>query len=240
MNQTAIVVGGTRRVGRWVSEALLVHGLEVHAIYRADRQAAERAVTELKAAGCQLQTYQADATDYAALAAAVDGIVAQAGPVGVLVNCLGDGAAGALVETPSDAFEHLWRSNVLAVHNAVLAVVPAMQERGGRIVNFLSVSADTHRAFRAVPAYAACKAMLASYSRSLARELAPVNITVNCISPGATALPAENVPAVPEDKLPNRMYVGPEDLAGALWYLLSPSAEQVTGTVLNLSGGWAL
>lgn len=240
MQTVAIVVGGTRRVGRWVSEALLVQGAQVHAIYRSNEQAAKQSTDELAAAGLELHTHRADATDGAEIAETARLIAGDAGRIGVLVNCAGPAGVGPLLQSDAAQVEELWRGNVLTVHNSVAATVPLMRGGPGRIVSFLTIGADTARAFRQIPLYAAAKAMLASYSRSLARELAPDGITVNCIALGATDLPAESVPAVEATALPARTHVSQEDVAAAVWYLTGPASGQVTGTVLNLSGGWAL
>lgn len=240
MQTVAIVVGGTRRVGRWVSEALLVQGAQVHAIFRQDSAAAAEAQSELGAAGHVLHTHHADATDGRAIAETVRLIAGDAGRVSVLVNCAGPAGEGRLLEHDGDQVEALWRGNVLTVHNAVAATVPLMRGGAGRIINFLSVGADRARAKQQVPVYAACKAMLENYSRSLARELAPDGITVNCIALGVTTLPFEGAPAVDTAKLPTRRAVSSEDVAAAIWYLTGPASAQTTGSVLNLSGGWAL
>jgi len=239
MSNAAIVVGGTRRVGRWVSEALLVHGLDVHAIYRADDAAAENCRRELLDAGYDLAIHRADAEREADLAAVVEDIAASAG-LALLVNCSGAAASGPLLATEPATLQRLWQSNVLTVHNAVRAAIPYLSASRGRIINFLSISADSARAFSHVPAYAAAKAMLASYSRSLARELALQGVTVNCIALGVTDLAAEGVAPQDPAALPAGRAVSQEDVAAAVWYLAGPAAEQVSGTVINISGGWGL
>jgi NAD(P)-dependent dehydrogenase (short-subunit alcohol dehydrogenase family) len=240
MPTTAVVIGGTRRVGRWVSEALLIEGLAVHAVYRRDDTAAESCRDELGHAGYSLAIHRVDATDGDALLGVIDNIAGEVRGLGVLANCAGAAAAGSLLANSTADLSELWESNVLSVHNAVRAAVPYLRINGGRIVNFLSIGADTTRAFRHVPAYAAVKAALASYSRSLARELIPDSITVNCIALGITDLPAEDAPAIAAASLPAGRVVTQEDVAAAVWYLTGPASAQVTGTVVNLSGGWAL
>jgi 3-oxoacyl-[acyl-carrier protein] reductase len=236
----AVVIGGTRRVGRWCSEALLVAGHTVYAVFHQDQAAADRAAAELASGGFTLHLRQADATNEAVLASVLDEIAREAGSIAILVNCAGPSTTGALTGLDAVALESLWKGNVLTVHNAVRGASNYLRLSGGRVINFLSISADTQRSFREVPAYAASKAMLASYSRSLARELVGQGITVNCISLGVTDLPAEGAPAYPEESLPAARYIGQEDVAAALWYLTGPASGQVTGTVINLSGGFGL
>jgi NAD(P)-dependent dehydrogenase (short-subunit alcohol dehydrogenase family) len=236
----AVVVGGTRRVGRWCSEALLVAGHTVYAIFHQNQAAADHSAAELAAGGYTLGLRQADAADEAALAGAIDSIALEAAQINFLVNCAGQSITGALTGVDAAGLEELWRGNVLTVHNAVRASSRYLRLSGGRVINFLSISSETQRSFREVPAYAACKAMLASYSRSLAREMIGSGVTVNCISLGVTDLPAEGAPAYHEEALPAGRFVSQEDVAAAVWYLTGPASAQVTGTVLNLSGGFGL
>jgi NAD(P)-dependent dehydrogenase (short-subunit alcohol dehydrogenase family) len=236
----AVVVGGTRRVGRWCSEALLVGGHEVYAVFRSDQASADRCAAELAAGGFTLHLRQADAADEAAVAGVIDSVAAQAGGLGILVNAAGPSLSGPASAASAAELEALWRGNVLAVHNVSRAALRYLRLGGGRIVNFLSAGTDSARSFHSIPLYAASKAMLASYSRSLARETAGHGVTVNCISLGVTDLPAEGAPAYAEDQLPTGRYVTQDDVAAALWYLTGPASGQVTGSVLNLAGGFGL
>lgn len=240
MDKVAVVVGGTRRVGRWVSEALLAAGHNVAAIYRSNEQAADELSAELAAAGYSFSTHKADALIPAQLDEVVAGLAAEYGGIHALVNCMGRGAHGRLATTSPKELTALYESNVLAVHNSVQVALKYLRQSNGRIVNFLSISTDTPRAFREIPAYAAAKAMLASYSRSLARELAADGITVNCIALGIAEMPMESMPEFDPASLPTGRPVAQEDVAAALWYLLGPASGQLSGSVLNLSGGWGV
>jgi NAD(P)-dependent dehydrogenase (short-subunit alcohol dehydrogenase family) len=236
----AIVVGGTRRVGRWCSEALLIAGHTVYAVFRHDQPSADRCAVDLAAGGYTLHLRQADAADEQAISAVIDGIAAEAGELGILVNCAGPSLVGPASGAAAAELEALWRGNVLTAHNATRAALRYLRLSGGRVVNFLSIGTDGTRSFQSIPLYAASKAMLASYSRSLARELVGHGITVNCISLGVTDLPAEGAPAYSEDRLPSGRYVTQDDVAAALWYLTGPASGQLTGTVLNVAGGFGL
>jgi len=242
-------------VGRWASEALLVAGHRVHALFGHDQPAAFGFANDMRDAEYELRVHQADALDEAQVAASIDKIVQAEGQINVLVNCWGPSVFGPLAEASSAHLEQMFRGNVLSVHNAVRAALPSLREAGraalrdtdsperpvgGRIINFISAASDTGRAFKDIAAYSAAKSMLYSYSRSLARELAPAGITVNCISLGVAAQPPEGVPAIEAQRIPSGRFVNEEDLAAALWYLTSPPASQVTGTVINLGGGFNL
>jgi 3-oxoacyl-[acyl-carrier protein] reductase len=255
MPTVSVVVGGTRRVGRWASEALLVAGHRVHALYGSDQESAFGFANDMHEAQYELKVHQVDALDMSRLKHTIDAIAQAEGGINVLVNSWGPSVFGPLTETTSEELEQMFRGNVLGVHNAVRAALPhlrqagklALQDEGraerpvgGRIVNFIAAASDTGRAFRDIAAYGAAKAMLHGYSRSLARELAPDGITVNCISLGVANHPPEGVPHVDPAKIPSGRFVNEEDLAAALWYLTSPPASQVTGTVINLGGGFNL
>jgi 3-oxoacyl-[acyl-carrier protein] reductase len=239
----AAVIGGTRRIGRWVSEALLVAGHAVHAVYRRDTGAARAFAAELKQGGYALHVHQADVEQEAEARDVIGAIAEAQGGLDTLVHCAGASLSGAIMASRGEDMERVWKSNVLAVHHTISAAVPYLRlaaEAGGRIVLFLSAGADSGKAFRDVPVYAACKAMLASYARSLARELAGAGITVNCIALGVSELPAEGAPQVDAASLPSGRYVTQEDMAATLWYLTGPGSAQLTGSVLNLGGGFGL
>lgn len=238
--KTALVTGGTRRIGRWVSEALLVEGYQVMAVYREQDKAAENFQREMADAGYRLELLKADLCDPAQAKDAVQQAAIGGNGLDVVVCCPGPAATGSLVATSPDELEALWRGNVLSVHNIVAPAAVYLRQSKGRVIGFLSAGVDTQKAFKDVPAYAACKAMLASYLRSLAKELAPGGVTVNAIAPGVTALSPDGAPCYDQDALPTGQAVVQDDIAAAIWYLISPASAQVTGTVLNVGGGFGL
>jgi len=253
MPRTAVVIGGTRRIGRWVSEALLAAGHRVHAVYRSDDAAAEGFAREMAGAGHSVPIYRADMLDEQQARTLMSRVAEAAGGFDTLIYCPGMAQSGAIIGASGEELTALWQSNVLGAHHAVVAAAPylrlagqggaedaASDTPGGRIVLFLSAGVDSAKAFRDVPLYAASKAMLLSYARSLARELAPARITVNAVALGVTELTPEGAPVVDIERLPTGRRVSQEDLAAALWYLLGPSSDQVTGTVVNLAGGFGL
>lgn len=245
MAQSALVIGGTRRVGRWASEALLVAGCQVQAVFYQDSAGARGFAAEMAQGGYSLGLHQADVTDASQARDVVTAAAQAAGGLDTLLYCPGAALTGAVMAADGAALEHIWRSNVLGAHHCITAAVPYLRMAcqagaSGRIVLFLSAGADSTKAFREVPLYAACKAMLHSYARSLARELADSGITVNCLALGVTELKADGAPAIKPASLPSGAAVAQEDVAAALWYLTGSGSAQVTGTVINLGGGFGL
>jgi NAD(P)-dependent dehydrogenase (short-subunit alcohol dehydrogenase family) len=245
MARSAIVIGGTRRVGRWASEALLVAGCRVQAVFRQDSAGAQAFAAEMAQGGYALGLHRADVTDELQARDALAAAAEAAGGLDTLIYCPGAALRGAVMTAGGAELERIWRSNVLGAHHCITAAVPYLRmshedDNGGRIVLFSSAGADSAKAFRDVPLYAACKAMLHSYARSLARELAGSGVTVNCLALGVTELKAEGAPEIDPAGLPSGVAVGQEDIAAALWYLLGSGSAQVTGTVVNIGGGFGL
>ncbi|MCB1186335.1 SDR family oxidoreductase [bacterium] len=238
--RTAIVVGGTRRVGRWVSEALLVEGQRVHAVFKSDGASADAFADEMQAAGYRLHTHRCDALDYDAMCKLAEQVAVEEGGIDILINASGSASDGTIIGTDSATLSRVFDDNVLAVHNAVRACNRYLRIGGGSIVNFLSTGNDSIRSYKAVAVYGAAKTALASYSRSLARELAPDQVTVNCIALGITELAAEGVPQFDAEHVPSGVLVSQREVAGAIWYLTGETARQTTGSVLTLSGGFGL
>ncbi len=238
--KAALVTGGTRRIGRWVSEALLIEGYQVMAVYREQTEAAEKFQQEMANAGYSLGLLKADVRYPTQAKDAVQQAAIGGNGLDVVVCCPGPATTGALVATSSDELEELWRGNMLSVHNVVAPAAVFLRQSKGRVIGFLSAGTDTQKAFKDVPAYAACKAMLASYLRSLAKELAPGGVTVNAIAPGITELVPIGVHGYSASELPTGKAVTQDDIAAAIWYLTSPTSAQVTGTVLNVGGGFGL
>jgi NAD(P)-dependent dehydrogenase (short-subunit alcohol dehydrogenase family) len=239
-DKSALVVGGTRRVGRWVSEALLVADYAVASTYYKDAESAVAFQREMQAAGHKHATFQLDATDALAARNAVDEAASGFGQLDLLAVCCGPSISGSIIATSPEEVERVWRANVLAAHNCIVAAAPYLRLSHGRIVCFLSAGTDSVRAFSEIPVYAAAKTMLAGYLRSLAREFADSGVTVNAIALGLTELPAEGAPGADAKGIGTKRQVTQEDVAAAVWYLAGPAAGRVTGTVINLGAGFGL
>jgi 3-oxoacyl-[acyl-carrier protein] reductase len=221
---------------------LAAAGYNVVAVARHDSD--ERAVRqrELQTAECGALHFRAfDLSDLPGIPAFVATLSAEFGKWYGLVNNAGLGTSGVLATMHDNQIERLLRLNVASPIALTKYVVRAMMVGGGgRIVNISSIVAST--GFSGLSVYSASKAALGGFTRSLARELGPLGITVNCVAPGFVDTDmTQDLTAGHRTKIARRSALGrladPADVAGAVEYLLSEAARNVTGTTLTVDAG---
>jgi len=236
--RVALVTGGTRGIGSAVTLALTAGGARVYAVYRSDDAAAAELAGRI---GDPLVTVRADVADPQAAASAVDRAVQESGRLDILVNCAGGATDRLLLRaTPSYVRDTLALNLESVIHTSRAALPAMLKQRYGRIVSLGSVVAGSGNPGQAV--YAAAKAGIEGFTRSLAREVALKGITVNCVAPGwidtdlTSAVPgAARERAI--DATPAGRAGTPEEVADAVLFLASNRAAYVTGTVLQVNGG---
>ena len=244
-NQVAIVTGGSRGIGRAICRTLAERGATVLAAARSADKLASLA-EEAKAADLSgtIVARALDVTDRPAIDAFVEAAMGEFKRIDVLVNNAGITRDGMLMNMEDEQFEDVLTANLRAAFWLTRAVSRYMvRARYGRIVNISSVSGIMGNAGQSN--YAATKAGLIGFSKSVAKELARRNITCNCVAPGfITTDMTEVLPDKIKDEykalIPCRQFGEPADIAAAVAFLASPEARYVNGQVLAVDGGLSM
>ncbi len=243
-DQIAIVTGGSRGIGRAIARAFAAEGAKVAVVYRGSQEAADQIVSEIARAGGTALAIQADVADRASVAACVQRVEKELGPVTILVNNAGVIADGLFVRMTPEEWDKVLRTNLGGAFNFCQELAfPMMQRRKGRIINISSVAATHVNPGQAN--YAASKGAINSFTRALAVELAKRGVTVNAIAPGFIET---DMSAAVRNKagdriakfIPMRRIGTPEDVARVAVFLAGPDSAYVTGQVLTVDGGLSL
>lgn len=244
--RVAIITGGGGGIGGATCRRFAREGAQV-AVFDRDLDAAERVARAIAEEGGQARAFQCDITDRPGVDAAVAQVAGAFGGVDILVNNAGWDVFLPFTRTVPEQWERLIAINLVGALHMHHAVLPLMvQKNAGRIVNIASDAARVGSSGEAV--YAACKGGLVAFSKTLAREHARHNITVNVVCPGPTdtALFADykkgaGNPEKLEEAFRRSIPLGrigqPEDLPGAIAFFAGDDAGFITGQVLSVSGG---
>ncbi len=236
MARLALVTGGTRGIGRAVSEALRDAGYRVAANYGGNDEAAAKFTQET-----EIPAYKFDVSNFDAVKAAVDQIVSEHGPIEILVNNAGITRDGTMHKMTFEQWSAVIDTNLTSCFNCSRCVIEAMRDHSfGRIVNIGSINGQAGQYGQVN--YAAAKSGIHGFTKALAQEGAAKGITVNAIAPGYIA--TEMVRAVPEkvlEKIVGRIPVGrlgeAEEIARAVVFLVADEAGFITGSTLSINGG---
>ena len=244
--KTVVVTGGGGGIGGATCRRFAAEGARV-AVFDMNLEAAERVAQGIRAAGGVAQAFQCNITDRAEVDVAVAATEAALGPIDVLVNNAGWDVFKPFTKTVPAEWDKLIAINLTGALHMHHAVLPGMAARKqGRIINIASDAARVGSSGEAV--YAACKGGLVAFSKTIAREHARHNITVNVVCPGPTdtALFADykqgaGNPEKLEEAFRRSIPLGrigqPQDLPGAILFFASDDAAYVTGQVVSVSGG---
>jgi len=239
--KTAVVTGGSRGIGRKISERLAAMGARVVVNYVSRSDAAQETVDFIKAAGGDAGIVRFDVADSGQVQEAFKEIVSESGSIDILVNNAGITRDGLLATMKEEDWDMVLNTNLKGAFNCIKAASrPMMKKRWGRIITITSVIGFAGNAGQAN--YAAAKAGLTGLTRSAAREFASRGITVNAVAPGYIVTDMTNdLPEKVKENILTAIPMGTlgeaDDVAGAVAYLASEDARYVTGQVIHVNGG---
>jgi len=239
--RVAFVTGASRGIGRAIAVALGRAGHPVGFCYGSDGQGARQTQIAVEAEGAKAVAVQTDVSDAAAVDAAFGEVEAAFGRVTILVNNAGIARDGLVARMSDEQWRAVIDTNLTGAFNTIRRATPSMMRaRFGRIVNVASVAGQSGQAGQAN--YAAAKAGLLGLTRSIARELAPRQVTCNVVAPGpiVTAMTA-GMPDEWKDQIENAVPLGrfgtPQECAAVVAFLCSDAASYVTGALVPVDGG---
>jgi 3-oxoacyl-[acyl-carrier protein] reductase len=240
-NKNIIITGATRGIGRGIALKMALEGANIAFTYSSSTEAAISLETELKTFGIKAKGYQSDAADFTAAQDMVSEVLKEFGSVDVLINNAGITKDNLLMRMNEDDFDQVMQVNLKSVFNMTKAVIkPMMSQRKGSIINMSSVVGVKGNAGQAN--YAASKAGIIGFTKSVALELGSRNIRCNAIAPGfieteMTAVLDENTVNEWRKAIPLKRGGTPLDVANACVFFASDLSAYITGQTLNVDGG---
>lgn len=241
MNKCALITGASGGIGKAIALRLAADGFDIAACYNSDSESAAQLGKELEKLGVKHKFYKADVADYEQ----VKNIFADAaeffGGVCVLVNNAGMAQQKLFTDISEPEFDRICSVNFKSVYNCCKFAVPYMvNQKEGKIINVSSMWGVCGASCETV--YSATKAAVIGFTKALAKELAPSNVQVNCVAPGAIETKM-NANLSPEDKaafaneIPMGRFGTPEEIAGVVSFLAGKDSAYVTAQVITADGG---
>ena len=240
-NKTVLITGASRGIGKGIATVFAEHGANVVFTYNSSLDAANALETELQALGIQAKGYQSNAADFEQAQELIENVLVDFSTIDVLINNAGITKDNLLMRISEEDFDKVIEVNLKSVFNLTKAVQRTMlKQRSGSIINMSSVVGVKGNAGQSN--YAASKAGIIGFSKSVALELGSRNIRCNVIAPGfieteMTAKLSEEVVAGWRAGIPLKRGGTPNDVANACVFLASDLSSYITGQVINVDGG---
>ncbi len=242
--KNVLVTGGSRGIGRCIAHSFAKAGARVAFTYRSSTEEAESLRADFEASGVDVLVFRGDAADMQDAEQVVKDVVQAWGTIDVLVNNAGVTKDGLMLRMSEDDWDTVIGTNLKSVFSFCKAVYrPMMKQRAGKIVNLSSIVGVVGNPGQTN--YAASKAGIIGFSKSLAKELGSRGVNVNVVAPGyvETQMTA-TLPEAAKDAMLNAVVLGrpasPQNVADAVLFLSSPAADYITGHVLHVDGGLAM
>lgn len=240
-NKVALITGGSRGIGEAIAQKFAEQGAQVAFTYVSSQQRAQEVENKLSAHGTKIKAYQSDAGDYNASEALVQQVLADFGNIDILVNNAGISRDNLLLRVSPEQWNEVIQANLNSVFNLSKQVLkPMMKARQGSIINMSSIVGMQGNAGQS--SYAASKAGIIGFTKSLARELGSRNIRCNVIAPGF--IETDMTDKLQGDQsnnwiqnIPLQRIGKPEDIAQAALFLASDMSTYMTGQTLSVCGG---
>lgn len=240
-NKTAVVTGGARGIGRAIALALAAEGANIAILYAGNTKAATQTCEEITAMGREARSYVCNVADSAQVKSTIISVLTDFGGVDVLVNNAGITRDGLLATMSEENFNEVLGVNLTGAFNVTKSLYGHfVKKKSGRIINISSVSGLMGNPGQAN--YAASKAGLIGFTKSIAKELAGRGITCNAVAPGfisteMTDFIDEEKKNVLKTQIPLKRFGTAEDVANTVVFLASDKASYITGEVIKVDGG---
>ena len=239
--KTALITGGSRGIGAAMAKRYAEQGANVAFTYLSSAEKANAVADELASLGVQAKAYQSDASDFEQSAALIDAVLGDFSRIDILVNNAGITRDNLLMRMSEEQWDEVMRTNLKSVFNLTKHVMrPMMKNRAGSIINISSVVGVFGNAGQAN--YAASKAGMIGFTKSIAKEVASRNIRCNAMAPGF--IETDMTDTLDEKtrenflaNIPLKRLAKPEEVADAAVFLGSDLSQYITGQVLSVCGG---